>query len=99
MSIQDSVVRIVVTLSGRISHWTVGCFAALLHDIDSVKEERYYLMRRVGISYQDWRIMARWQRFDLIARHKFETIQVANQAKKGFNEVLKLIIAKILGLG
>ena len=54
-------------------------------------------MTRGGLSYMDWRAMARWQRLDHLARVHVEMQMMAERAKRGWKETLGLIIGRLIG--
>jgi hypothetical protein len=57
-------------------------------------------MTRCGLSYQDWRVMTRWQRLDFLARWQAERQAMADRAKRGgWKELVGLVVGKVLGLG
>jgi hypothetical protein len=69
-------------------------------DLEAIRQERYVLMSRCGLSYQDWRAMARWQRMDYLARWQVERQQMADRAKRGgWKEIVGLAVSRMLGLG
>ena len=56
-------------------------------------------MTRAGLSYMDWRVMARWQRLDHLARIQVETQQRVERAKQGgWKEVLGLVVSRLIGV-
>lgn len=56
-------------------------------------------MTRGGLSYMDWRVMARWQRLDHLARLQVERQQRAERANKGgWKEILGLILGRLIGV-
>jgi hypothetical protein len=56
-------------------------------------------MTRAGLSYMDWRAMARWQRLDHLARVQVEMQQRAERAKRGgWKEILGLIVSRLIGV-
>jgi len=69
-------------------------------DLEDIRQERYVLMTRCGLSYQDWRVMARWQRLDHLARWQVERMEMAERAKSGgWKEIIGLIVGRVLGTG
>ena len=75
---------------------TAVCFALGL-DLETLRRERYALLRSGLASWTDWCRMTRWQRMDLLARHNLE---VAGRAKalrgKGWKVILNAIISRLL---
>ena len=56
-------------------------------------------MTRAGLSYMDWRAMARWQRMDHLARCQVEMQGRAEMAKRGgWKEIIGLIVGRLIGV-
>lgn len=56
-------------------------------------------MTRGGLSYMDWRAMARWQRLDHLARVQMEIHHRQERAKQGgWKEILGLIVSRLIGV-
>ena len=56
-------------------------------------------MTRAGLSYQDWRAMARWQRYDFLARWQLEAKEKAAIARGGWKAVAGLVVSRLIGIG
>ena len=56
-------------------------------------------MMKAGVAYSDWRLMARFQRNDLMARRTIELSEMSKRMEKadGASGVLALVIGKVLG--
>lgn len=53
----------------------------------------------MGVGYSDWRLMTRWQRQDLLTRHRVEMKERAKLVKQsGLKGALGAIMAKVLGV-
>jgi hypothetical protein len=66
--------------------------------LQALQEERWAL-RKAGVSYSDWRLMAGWQRQDVLLRHIRESKALAERAQKqGIGGLVSALAAKILGL-
>lgn len=67
--------------------------------MESIRQERYVLMTRGGLSYMDWRAMARWQRLDYLARCQVEMRERAERARRGgWKEIVGLIVSRLIGV-
>ncbi len=74
-------------------------FGAIVRDFDGVAGE-FYEAHRAGLSYSDWRLMARWQVLDFVARRALERKQTAQKLRgKGWREMVSAVVSRLLGLG
>jgi len=56
-------------------------------------------MTRGGLSYMDWRAMARWQRLDHLARCQMEIKQKSDVAKRGgWKAIIGLVVGRLIGV-
>ena len=56
-------------------------------------------MFKAGLSPVDWMQMTRWQRLDLLARHRAEARQHMQSIKKEkFGGILKALLSRVLGV-
>ena len=78
--------------------WTAPSFAAAIPSLEDIRTERYLLMTRAGLSYTDWRQMARWQRVDHLARWQLEAQKKADKVKKNWKEIIGLIVGRLIGV-
>lgn len=60
-------------------------------------------MMKAGLSYQDWRVMAHFQRKDWLARYTLSQTQLGKRLEKaskdGFGSLLSVVIGKLMGMG
>ena len=55
-------------------------------------------MTRAGLSYTDWRAMARWQRQDHLARCQMEMSARAERVQRGgWKEIISIIVNRLIG--
>ena len=75
------------------------CFvAAVVADIDHIQRERFALFK-AGLSPVDWLQMTRWQRHDLLLRHRLGAKAHADRVKKdGLGGALAAVLARVLGV-
>jgi len=75
------------------------CFAAwAVSDLESLRRERYDLFK-AGLSPLDWGRMTRWQRADLLARHKTESeAQMKQVSQHKFSGAMAVIVKQLLKL-
>lgn len=75
------------------------CFvAAVVADIDVLQQERFALFK-CGLSPVDWSKMTRWQRHDLLFRHRMDAKAHADRVKKdGLGGALAAVLARVLGV-
>jgi hypothetical protein len=67
-------------------------------DTDALLEERYSLFK-AGLSPVDWGKMTKWQRRDLLLRHRLEAKTHATNIKQhGFSAMLAAAMQRILGI-
>ena len=99
MSIPVSVARIAVAALRAGSRSTGASFAAaVVGNTDALLEERYELFK-AGLSPVDWGMMTKWQRRDLLLRHRLEAKGHAVRIKKdGLGGALGAILQRVLGV-
>lgn len=78
---------------------TGACFVAVaVGDIGQLQEERYELFK-AGLSPVDWLRLTRWQRQDLLARHRMEIKVRAGIIKQNkLQGLINVLVSKILGM-
>lgn len=57
------------------------------------------MLMRAGMSYSDWRLMARFQRRDYLARRTIEQVEMKKHLEetKSVGEMLSMAFVKIMG--
>lgn len=57
------------------------------------------MLMRAGMSYSDWRLMARFQRRDFLARRTIEQSEMKNRLEgaESVGEMLSLAFVKLMG--
>ena len=75
------------------------CFVAIaVADINRLHEERYALFK-AGLSPVDWLQLTRWQRLDLLLRHRMEAKAHTDKINTdGLSAALSAIMARVLGV-
>lgn len=75
------------------------CFVAVaVADIETIQAERFALFK-AGLSPVDWMQMTRWQRYDLLIRHRKEAKGHAERVKKdGLSGAIGALMARVLGV-
>jgi len=87
---------------------TAVCFVATVASLDGLRAERFALFQ-AGLSPVDWMRMPRWQRLDLLLRHrryakremdrlKAAARQGGKKKNKGFAAFLGLVVRRMLGV-
>jgi len=58
-------------------------------------------MMRAGVSYNDWRRMAHFQRQDFLARYTIDAHELGKRLEKSssLGELVTVVIGRMLGLG
>lgn len=72
--------------------------AAAVGEIGDLQAERYELFK-AGLSPVDWLRLTKWQRQDLLARHRMEIRVRANIIKQNkLQGLISVLVSKILGM-
>jgi hypothetical protein len=55
-------------------------------------------MHRMGVSYQDWRLMPRWMRDDFELRHQAYVKKTASELEgANLGKIIGVVVRKVLG--
>jgi hypothetical protein len=95
----ESAARIVASASKAGSQSTGVFFvAAVVGSTDALLSERYDLMK-AGVDPVTWMQLTKWQRRDLLLRHRLEARGHARKIKKdGLEGAITALLSRVLGI-